>query len=59
VKKIVCSPRLLARAVFADPVLTLELPPKVNRGHGHGRADALQSVDSSFVDSSFFAKMLL
>ncbi|HEU0090950.1 MAG TPA: iron-containing alcohol dehydrogenase, partial [Vicinamibacteria bacterium] len=29
VKKIVFSPRLLARAVFADPELTIALPPKV------------------------------
>jgi alcohol dehydrogenase class IV len=34
VKKIVFSPRLLARAVFADPELTLGLPPKVTAATG-------------------------
>jgi len=34
VKKIVFSPRLLARAVFADPEVTLDLPPKVTAATG-------------------------
>ena len=34
VKKIVFSPRLLARAVFADPELTLDLPAKVTAATG-------------------------
>src|SRR4029079_18100854 len=34
VKKIVFSPRLLAKAVFADPELTLALPPKVTAATG-------------------------
>jgi alcohol dehydrogenase class IV len=34
VKKIVFSPRLLARAVFADPELTLALPPQVTAATG-------------------------
>jgi alcohol dehydrogenase class IV len=34
VKKIVFSPRLLARAVFADPETTLDLPPKVTAATG-------------------------
>jgi alcohol dehydrogenase class IV len=34
VKKIVFSPKLLAKAVFADPELTLGLPPKVTAATG-------------------------
>lgn len=34
VKKIIFSPRLLARAVFADPELTVGLPPKVSAATG-------------------------
>jgi alcohol dehydrogenase class IV len=34
IKKIVFSPRLLARAVFADPELTLDLPAKVTAATG-------------------------
>ena len=34
VKKIVFSPALLARAVFADPELTLGLPPKITAATG-------------------------
>ena len=34
VKKIVFSPRLLARAVFADPEVTLDLPPRITAATG-------------------------
>ena len=40
VKRIVFSPKILAKAVFADPELTLGLPPARHRRHRHGRADA-------------------
>jgi alcohol dehydrogenase class IV len=36
-----CSaPKILAKAVFADPELTLALPAARHRRHRHGRADA-------------------
>ena len=44
VKKIIFSPLLLAKAVFADPELTLDLPASDHRGDGHGRADAQRRV---------------
>ena len=40
VKRVVFSPKILARAVFADPELTLALPPAHHRRDRHGRADA-------------------
>jgi alcohol dehydrogenase class IV len=46
VKKIVFSPALLARAVFADPELTLELPPKVTAATG---IDALTHNVESYL----------
>ncbi|HET7747674.1 MAG TPA: iron-containing alcohol dehydrogenase, partial [Vicinamibacteria bacterium] len=46
VKKIVFSPRLLARAVFADPELTLGLPPHVTAATG---MDALTHCIESYL----------
>ena len=34
VKRIIFSPQLLAKAVFADPELTLDLPPAVTAATG-------------------------
>ena len=44
IKKIIFSPRLLAKAVFADPELTLDLPAEGHRRHRHGRAHPLRRV---------------
>ena len=46
VKRIVFSPALLAKAVFADPELTLGLPRGHHRGDRHGRADPQRRVVS-------------
>jgi alcohol dehydrogenase class IV len=46
VKRIVFSPALLARAVFADPELTLELPPKTTAATG---LDALTHNVESYL----------
>jgi alcohol dehydrogenase class IV len=46
VKRIVFSPRLLAKAVFADPELTLALPPKITAATG---LDALTHCVESFL----------
>ena len=40
VKRIIFSPTILAKVVFADPELTLGLPPRGDRGDRHGRAHA-------------------
>jgi alcohol dehydrogenase class IV len=50
VKKIVFSPRLLARAVFADPVLTLDLPPKVTAATG---MDALTHCIEAYLAKDY------
>jgi len=46
VKKIIFSPRLLAKAVFADPELTLALPPHVTAATG---MDALTHNVESYI----------
>src|SRR5688572_16892932 len=50
VKKIVFSPRLLASAVFADPELTLGLPPKVTAATG---MDALTHCIEAFLAKAY------
>src|SRR5205823_3365730 len=46
VKKIIFSPRLLARVVFADPELILKLPAKVTAATG---MDALTHLVESYI----------
>jgi len=46
IKKIIFSPRLLAKAVFADPELTLELPPSITAATG---MDALTHNVESYL----------
>lgn len=50
VKKIVFSPRLLAKAVFADPELTLDLPAKITAATG---MDALTHCIEAFLAKSY------
>ncbi|HUR69338.1 MAG TPA: iron-containing alcohol dehydrogenase [Candidatus Thermoplasmatota archaeon] len=46
VKRIIFHPRLLARAVFADPALTLDLPPKITAATG---MDAITHCVESYL----------
>jgi alcohol dehydrogenase class IV len=50
VKKIIFSPKLLAKAVFADPALTLDLPPKVTAATG---MDALTHNVESYLSPEY------
>ncbi|HTS22106.1 MAG TPA: iron-containing alcohol dehydrogenase [Casimicrobiaceae bacterium] len=50
VKKIIFSPRLLARAVFADPELTLDLPPPITAATG---MDALTHNVESYLSPAY------
>jgi hypothetical protein len=50
IKKIVFSPRLLARAVFADPELTLDLPAKVTAATG---MDALTHCIEAYLAKDY------
>ncbi|NUP07563.1 MAG: iron-containing alcohol dehydrogenase [Polyangiaceae bacterium] len=50
IKKIIFSPRLLAKAVFADPELTLDLPPSITASTG---MDALTHNVESYLARGF------
>ncbi|MEK6579995.1 MAG: iron-containing alcohol dehydrogenase, partial [Bdellovibrionota bacterium] len=50
VKKIIFSPRLLAKAVFADPELTIDLPAKVTAATG---MDALTHCVEAYLAKGF------
>ena len=50
IKKIIFSPRLLAKAVFADPELTLGLPPHVTAATG---MDALTHNVESYIAKGY------
>ena len=50
IKKIIFSPRLLARAVFADPELTVDLPPGITAATG---MDALTHNVESYLSPAY------
>ena len=50
IKKIIFSPRLLARAVFADPELTVDLPPAITAATG---MDALTHNVESYLSPAY------
>jgi hypothetical protein len=50
IKKIIFSPRLLAKAVFADPELTLDLPPGITAATG---MDALTHNVESYLSPEY------
>ncbi|HEV8553109.1 MAG TPA: iron-containing alcohol dehydrogenase [Casimicrobiaceae bacterium] len=50
IKKIIFSPRLLAKAVFADPELTLDLPPSITAATG---MDALTHNIESYLSPAY------
>ena len=50
IKKIIFSPRLLAKAVFADPELTLDLPSKITAATG---MDALTHCIEAFLAKNY------
>ncbi|HEX5863649.1 MAG TPA: iron-containing alcohol dehydrogenase [Casimicrobiaceae bacterium] len=50
IKKIIFSPRLLAKAVFADPELTLDLPPFITAATG---MDALTHNVESYLSPAY------
>ncbi|HEX7156342.1 MAG TPA: iron-containing alcohol dehydrogenase [Burkholderiaceae bacterium] len=50
VKRTIFSPRLLARAVFADPLLTLKLPPAITAATG---MDALTHNVESYLSPAY------
>jgi len=50
IKKIIFSPRLLAKAVFADPELTLDLPPAITAATG---MDALTHNVESYLSPAY------